>query len=133
MAPKNRNFTFLRGDTWPLADTAVTFSDGRTLLTAGVVLRSTLKRYENQEDPSSLDPLVDAVTGVIQLDSQSRGGITVLSASSFRVVFPPELTELLPVDDYDYDIVIDFSAGESYTLWRGRIKNTSDITLARTP
>jgi hypothetical protein len=135
--PKRIDFTgangLLRGDSWPFVDTAVEFTDSRTLLTGGVVLRATVKRFENQEDPADVDPLVDAATGVMQIDSASRGGITILGANSYRAVFPAAQTELLTPGRYHYDVVIDFSAAESNTLNYGDIETIEDVTDARTP
>lgn len=133
--PKRIDFTgraaLLKGDTWAFADSAVTFTDGRTLSTPGVVLRSSIKRFLNLEDPANVDPLVDAAAGVLQVDTDDRGGIEILSGTSYRVAFPAEQTELLATGRYHYDVVIDFSATESYTLVHGEIECIEDVTDSR--
>ncbi len=135
--PKERDYigedAFMRGDTWPLSDDAVEFDADETsrLTTPGVVLRATIKRYLEQDDPADVDPLVDAATGVLQVDSHDRTGITVLGAASFRAVFPAAQTELLEPGLYFYDVVIDFSTVKSEVLWYGQIEVTEDITDAR--
>lgn len=133
--PKERHFTLHRGDTWPLfdasADEPVTFSDGRDLETPGVILRCTVKRDDALPDPVNPNPLIDAANGVLQVDSDDRGGITIVDEASYRVVFPPAQTELLKPGLYFYDVTIDMSLSESYVLWWGTIKVRADITRTR--
>ncbi len=136
--PKERDYigedALQRGDTFVLSDAAVEFAADETsrITTPGVVLRATLKRYLEQDDPTDADPLADAATGVLQVDSHDRGGITALGATSFRAVFPAAQTELLAPGRYFYDVVIDFSTVKSDVLWFGVIEVAEDITDAET-
>ncbi len=131
--PRRKDFVLFRGDNWSLIDDTVTFDDARTLQTAGVVMRSTVKRFPaTQADPIDADPLVDAATGVMQVDSATRGGLVLDGVDAYTVTYTCELTELLVPGLYHYDVTIDFSSTESYTLWFGEIRVPADVTRTRT-
>lgn len=119
--PKQTNFTLARGDDWVLQDDAVALTGGRDLLTSDIVLRSTIKRFEDDPDP-----------GLVQVDT-IVGDIEILGAASFRVTFAGALTAAFPLGRLHYDIVIDFDASESYTLWRGTITCAADVSLSAVP
>lgn len=119
--PHEQNYVgsdaLLRGDTWPLTSIAVEFEDGFTLETPGVVLRSTIKRH-----------LIDVDPGIAQVDSAALGGITILSSTTYRVVFLDPVTALIAPGRYHYDVVIDFSPVHSETLEYGIIEVIGDAT-----
>lgn len=131
--PVRQDFELPRGDTWALLLTGLTFSADYPsgLSTAGAVVRCTVKRYATQVDPANVDPLVDAATGCMQVDSDAIGGITIASATSCRIVFTPSLTELLPIAALVYDVTVDFDEDHSYQLRYGEIDCRADITLTR--
>jgi hypothetical protein len=133
MASKRADFERLRGDTWAF-DIVVEFDADEYplgLATDDVVLRCTIKRHLESADPAGGD-LDEAALGNAQVDSDAIGGITILSSTELQVVFEPATTELFPVADLHFDVVIDFSATESWTLFHGIIKCTADVTLTRT-
>ena len=119
---QRRDFALARGDTWRLTQDDVVFNDERTLEEAGLVLRCTLKRYEDDPDP-----------GLVQLDTALLGGITVGDDGlSYAIEFAAEVTELLPTGRLQYDVIADFATDESYTIAHGVIECTADVTRART-
>jgi len=121
--PIRKDFTgaraLMRGDRWNFSASAVAFDDGRTLQTAGMVVRLTIKESEDDADP-----------GVAQIDSDA-GTITITSATAYSAPVLPATTELIAPGIYWYDTVIDCSATESYTHYHGKLEVLPDITRTR--
>jgi hypothetical protein len=131
--PKQRDLQLTRGDTWRFAETEVLFTDGRSLGESGLVLRCTIKRYPEDDDPVRADLLLDAADGIVQVDSDLRGGITIGDDDeSYVVEVADELTDLLPLGRLFYDVVVSFSEGESYTIRWGEIANRADVSRSGT-
>lgn len=119
--PVERNYVgpeaLLVGDTIDLLITGVTFTGGRTLLTAGIELRSTIKRYIDNPDP-----------GLAQVDNLALGGIDVVDGSTLRLVYPAAVARLFPECRAKYDVVADFSYEDGEVLQFGEMQFAGDIT-----
>lgn len=108
----------MRGDTFGRSF-AIEFEDDAPgdLLTPGVVLRCTIKRFEDDPDP-----------GLAQVDTLT-GGIVILSATTFRVVVPDDVTEGFPIALLHYDVTLDWSPVHSDDVVRpSRMQIIADVT-----
>jgi hypothetical protein len=118
--PIRRDLELRRGDTWVLfspSDGAL-LVDGFDLSYPGVVVWSTIKRYQNDADP-----------GLSQINSNGLGGVVIEDATHITVEHPQEATDDCPSGDLWYDITVDWAPHRSYVRIYGRIRCVADMTL----
>jgi len=102
----------MRGTTLSLlATVAFAVDETRTLQSARVIMRATVKRYADDADP-----------GLAQIDSDALGGISILSGTTALLTIADDVVAACPLGLLHFDVTIDFSATETYPVFAGYLQ-----------